>query len=159
MDDVLKWIILQPLAVVRNARTAPEDDHWGGVESAVELLPELPDEALDGIEQFSHVEIFYFFHQVPAAAVVTGARHPRNNPQWPEVGILAQRGKNRPNRIGATIVELVRRERRVLYVRGLDAIDGTPILDVKPVMREFLPQGPVQQPSWVEELMRNYWQT
>jgi tRNA-Thr(GGU) m(6)t(6)A37 methyltransferase TsaA len=157
MDDVLKWIILQPLAVVHNARTTPEDDQWGEVVSAVELLPEMPAEALDGIEQFSHVEILYFFHQTPAAAVTTGARHPRNNPHWPKVGIFAQRGKNRPNRLGATIAEVVRREDRVLYVSGLDAIDGTPVLDIKPVMREFLPAGEVRQPAWAEELMRRYW--
>lgn len=157
MDDVLKWIILQPVGVVRSARQAAEDDNWGAVESAIDLLDDLPTEALDGLEDFSHVEVLFFFHSVPATKVVTGARHPRNNSDWPLVGIFAQRGKNRPNRLGASIVPLVRREGRTLHVRGLDAIDGTPVLDIKPVMREFLPQEAVEQPAWVSELMAQYW--
>lgn len=158
MDEVLRWIILQPLAVVRNARLEAEDDRWREVVSAIELVDELPTEALAGIEAFSHIEVLFFFHGVPAAKVVSGARHPRNNPDWPEVGILAQRGKNRPNRLGATVVRLLRREGRTLYVSGLDAIDGTPVVDIKPVMREFLPQEPVEQPPWVSELMAHYWE-
>jgi tRNA-Thr(GGU) m(6)t(6)A37 methyltransferase TsaA len=117
----------------------------------------MPAEVLDGLEGFSHIEVLFFFHNVPATRVVTGARHPRNNPDWPKVGIFAQRGKNRPNRLGASIVRLLGREGRTLHVAGLDAIDGTPVLDIKPVMREFLPQQPVKQPWWVSELMANYW--
>jgi tRNA-Thr(GGU) m(6)t(6)A37 methyltransferase TsaA len=143
VDEVLKWIILQPVALVHNARTSPEHDNWGEVISSIELVVELPEEALEGLEAFSHVEILYFFHQVPAAKVVTAVRHPRNNPAWPKVGIFAQRGKDRPNRVGATVVRLLRREGRSLVVAGLDAIDGTPVLDIKPVMREFLPQGEI----------------
>jgi tRNA-Thr(GGU) m(6)t(6)A37 methyltransferase TsaA len=157
VDEVLKWIILQPVAVVHNIRVSPEDDNWGDVISTIELVAELPAEALEGLETFSHIEILYYFHHVPAAAVVTAARHPRNNPAWPKVGIFAQRGKNRPNRIGATVVRFVRREGRRLLVSGLDAVDGTPVLDIKPVMREFLPEGEVRQPQWVSELMANYW--
>jgi tRNA (adenine37-N6)-methyltransferase len=157
VDEVLKWIILQPVALVHNTLVSPEDDNWGDVISTIELVAELPEEALEGLETFSHVEILYFFHEVPAAAVVTAARHPRDNPAWPKVGIFAQRGKNRPNRIGATVVRLMRREGRRLFVSGLDAVDGTPVLDIKPVMREFLPEGEVHQPQWVSELMADYW--
>jgi tRNA-Thr(GGU) m(6)t(6)A37 methyltransferase TsaA len=156
VDEVLKWIISQPVAVVHNGRTTPEDDGWGEVVSAIELRPEIPAAALDGIDAFSHVEVVFFFHQVPAAAVVTGARHPRGNAAWPQVGIFAQRGKDRPNRLGVTTARLLRREERTLYVAGLDAIDGTPVLDIKPLMREFLPQDPLRQPPWAEELMRGY---
>ena len=157
MDEVLKWIILQPLAVVHNARLSPEDDHWGDVYSTIELADEVPSEALDGLEDFTHLEIFYYFHKVSAADVVSGARHPRNNPAWPRVGILAQRGKERPNRLGATIARLLRRDGHTLHVFGLDAIDGTPVLDIKPVMREFLPHEHVEQPVWASELMVGYW--
>jgi tRNA (adenine37-N6)-methyltransferase len=157
VDDVLKWIILQPVALVHNTRLVPEDDNWGDVISTIELLPEFPAESLDGLDAFSHVEIIYFFHQVPAAKVGSAARHPRNNPAWPKVGIFAQRGKNRPNRVGATIARVLRLEGRALIVAGLDAIDGTPVLDIKPVMCEFLPQGDVRQPEWVRELMADYW--
>jgi len=88
---------------------------------------------------------------------VPGARHPRNNPAWPRVGIFAQRAKNRPNRLGLTTVAIRGREDRTLYVAELDAVDGTPLLDIKPVMAEFLPRGPMHQPAWSHELMRAYW--
>jgi tRNA (Thr-GGU) A37 N-methylase len=96
-------------------------------------------------------------HHVPESTVERGARHPRGNKDWPLAGIFAQRGKNRPNRLGVSIAELVRREERTLILRGLDAIDGTPVLDIKPVMEEFLPRGKVRQPEWSHELMRHYW--
>ena len=86
-----------------------------------------------------------------------GARHPRGNQAWPRVGIFAQRAKDRPNRLGLTTVEIVRVEGRTIVVRGLDDIDGTPVLDIKPVMQEFLPRTPVRQPQWSRELMRDYW--
>ena len=86
-----------------------------------------------------------------------GARNPRNNKDWPLVGIFAQRGKGRPNRIGSTICRVLRREGRRLWVAELDAIEGTPVLDLKPVMREFLPRTEVRQPAWSSELMRHYW--
>ena len=89
--------------------------------------------------------------------VVSGARHPRGNPAWPRIGIFAQRGKARPNRIGSTIVRIVERAGASLVVAELDAIDGTPVLDIKPVMREFLPRAEVAQPDWASELMREYW--
>ena len=72
-------------------------------------------------------------------------------------GILAQRAKNRPNRLGSTICRIVRREGRTLFVRELDAIEGTPVVDIKPVLREFLPRDEVRQPAWTTELMRDYW--
>jgi tRNA (Thr-GGU) A37 N-methylase len=89
--------------------------------------------------------------------VTTGARHPRGNRDWPAVGILSQRAKGRPNRIGVTVCELVAVDGLELRVRGLDAVDGSPVLDVKPYMAEFAPRGPVRQPAWSSELMQGYW--
>lgn len=148
---------MRPVAFVRSPRTTPDDDDWGDVLSVVELADDVPDASLDGIDAFSHVEVLYYFDRVAESAVATGSRHPRGNADWPKVGIFAQRGKDRPNRIGSTIVEIVRLEPRRLHVRGLDAIDGTPVLDLKPVMREFLPRSPVRQPEWASAIMRNYW--
>ena len=150
-------IELEPIGHVRAARSRPLDDRWGGVESSIVLDDALEAAALDGIEQFSHAEILFLFDRVDPAKVVRGARHPRDNPAWPAVGILAQRGKERPNRIGSTIAKILRREGRAVYVSELDAIDGTPVLDIKPVMREFLPREAVRQPEWSHELMREYW--
>jgi tRNA (adenine37-N6)-methyltransferase len=148
---------MEPIAYVRGGRAGTEDDFWGATESRIELCDGVPAEALDGIEDFSHAEIVYVFDRVDPASVVVGARHPRNNPEWPRVGIFAQRGKNRPNRIGCSIVRVVAREGRTLTVAELDAADGTPVLDIKPVLAEFLPRGPVTQPGWSREIMRDYW--
>lgn len=150
-------IELKPIGYVKNSRSEVEDDDWGDVVSVIGLEESLPEESLLGIEEFSHVEIIYYFHLVHDTKIETGARHPRNNPGWPKVGILSQRGKNRPNRLGATIVRILKRDGRNLQVLGLDAINGTPILDIKPVMREFLPREKIHQPEWATELMKNYW--
>jgi tRNA-Thr(GGU) m(6)t(6)A37 methyltransferase TsaA len=150
-------IQLTPIAIVNNSRKEVEDDHWGEIVSAIELDASLPEDALLGIESFSHAEVIYHFHLIPESKIERGARHPRNNTDWPKVGILSQRGKNRPNRLGATIVKILKREGRQLHVQGLDAIDGTPVLDIKPVMREFLPGDEIRQPEWATELMGNYW--
>jgi tRNA (Thr-GGU) A37 N-methylase len=95
---------------------------------------------------------------VDESAVTTGARHPRNRLDWPKVGIFAQRGKNRPNRIGVTICRLASVNDLTVEVTDLDAIDGTPVLDIKPYMREFGPRGEVRQPDWASQLMSNYWE-
>ncbi len=148
---------MEPIGHVRAARATPEDDYWGETTAVVELADGYPADALAGIESFSHAEIVFVFDRVEPDRIVTDARHPRNNPAWPRIGIFAQRGKNRPNRIGTTIVRVLGREGRRLTVAELDAIDGTPVLDVKPYMTEFAPRGDVRQPAWSHELMRDYW--
>jgi tRNA-Thr(GGU) m(6)t(6)A37 methyltransferase TsaA len=148
---------LQPIAFVQAQRQDAEDDFWGGQEACIALTPAFTAEALAGITAFSHVEVLFVFHKVDEARVVSGARHPRNNPDWPAVGIFAQRGKARPNRIGSTICRVLRAEGTKLYVSELDAIDGTPIVDIKPVMAEFLPREAVRQPDWSHALMQDYW--
>ena len=148
---------IEPVGRVEATREAPEDDFWGGQQACLVLHERFPPDALEGIEEFSHVEVLFLFHAVDPANVVTGARHPRGNRDWPAVGIFAQRGKDRPNRIGSTICRVLGREGRRLRVAELDAIDGTPVLDIKPVMREFLPRGELRQPRWSVELMRRYW--
>jgi tRNA-Thr(GGU) m(6)t(6)A37 methyltransferase TsaA len=150
-------LTLQPIAYVHNTRCTPEDDNWGGIVSTITLAESFDETSWQGIETFSHAEVIFFFHQVEDEKIATGARHPRNNPDWPLVGIFAQRGKNRPNRLGLATVRVLNREGCTLFVAGLDAIDGTPVLDIKPVLREFLPQEPVRQPEWATELMQHYW--
>ncbi len=148
---------MQPVGHVRAARPHAEDDYWGGEQARIALADGFAAEALQGLDAFSHAEIIFVFHEVDPARIVTGARHPRNNPAWPTVGIFAQRGKNRPNRIGSTICRILRIDACELSVAELDAIDGTPVLDIKPVMAEFLPRGELRQPAWSNELMCNYW--
>ena len=153
----MKIAHIEPIGYVSAPRPHAEDDFWGGEEAAITLTAPFTAEALAGLADFSHVEVLFLFHEVDPSRIVAGARHPRNNEAWPAVGIFAQRGKNRPNRIGSTMCRLVRVDGTTLHVMELDAIDGTPVLDIKPVMAEFLPRSPVRQPAWSTELMRQYW--
>ena len=151
-------IELEPVGFVRGGRKSPIDDDWGESSATIELRADKfgPD-ALAGLESFSHAEIVFFFDQVPDEKVEFGSRRPRGRDDWPLVGIFAQRGKNRPNRLGLTTCRVVEVDGLALRVQGLDAIDGTPVLDIKPTMREFLPRGEIRQPDWVAELMAGYW--
>jgi len=149
---------IEPIGRVVGGRAEPIDDGWGAVEATIVLdSPQLEADATLCLEDFSHLEVVYLFHLVDEGEVTSGARRPRGNPAWPVVGILGQRAKARPNRIGVSRCELVDVDGFKLHVRGLDAVDGTPVLDVKPFMVEFAPRGPVFQPEWASELMRHYW--
>jgi len=151
-------IQMTPIGRVEGGRDAPEDDDWGESRARIVLNPErFGDEALTGLDTFSHAEIVYVFDKVTDDQIVTGARHPRGNKAWPRIGVFAQRGKNRPNRIGVTVCEIVAVRGRVLEVKGLDAIDGTPVLDIKPVMSGFAPRGAIREPDWAREIMKAYW--
>ncbi|MBS1932000.1 MAG: tRNA (N6-threonylcarbamoyladenosine(37)-N6)-methyltransferase TrmO [Bacteroidetes bacterium] len=149
-------ISLKPIAIVKNQRTSLSDDYWGNVISEIELLDHITADAFNGIEAFSHLEIIFYFNESDKSKIVLKG-HPRGNKKWPEVGIFAQRKKERPNAIGLTIVELIKREGNKLWVKRLDAIHGTPVLDIKPVMKEFLPAVEIKQPQWSVELMKEYW--
>jgi len=148
---------IKPIAYVKNSRQKIEDDHWGSIISEIELVEEVSELALSGITDFSHLEIIFYFDKVSEDKIQYNARHPRNNPSYPKVGIFSQRGKNRPNKLGLTSVELLSHNERTITVRGLDAINGTPIIDIKPIMKEFLPKGEIKQPNWSTELMEKYW--
>jgi tRNA-Thr(GGU) m(6)t(6)A37 methyltransferase TsaA len=151
-------VTVEPVGRVVGGRAEAIDDRWGDVEATIVLDGDrLGPDATHGLEEFSHVEVVYFFHLVDPGDVTVGARRPRGNPEWPATGILAQRAKGRPNRLGVSVCELVAVDGLELKVRGLDAIDGTPVLDVKPYMIEFAPRGPIFQPAWASELMRKYW--
>lgn len=145
-----------PIAYVTNTRKEPTDDNWGAITSTITLADEIPTIALENIELFSHLEIIYHFHLVGDGNFVY-SRHPRGNTAYPEMGILAQRNKDRPNYIGLCTVELVAHDGRTLIVKNLDAIDGTPILDIKPVFKQFQPQSNTKQPAWVDDLTKHYW--
>lgn len=149
-------ITLRPVATTSNSRKQASDDFWGGVITEIELAPHIPSEAFERIEDFSHLEIIFYFDKANDADMVFSGR-PRGNPGYPVVGIFAQRKKDRPNHIGLTTVELLQHDGRTIKVRGLDAIDGTPILDIKPVLREFQRAAEIRQPAWAADLMKDYW--
>ncbi len=151
-------VTITPIAHVEGGRGAADDDHWGESLVVIRLdSSRFTPEALAGLGDFSHVEIVFHFHKMNEDDITTGARHPRGRRDWPKVGIFAQRGKNRPNRIGACVCRLVHIEGLALTVQGLDAIDGTPVLDIKPVLSGFLPRGEVREPAWAREIMKDYW--
>lgn len=149
---------IEPIGHVRGGRSDPVDDDWGASLATIGLDPaRFTEEALMGLDAFSHVEIVYLFDKVADDKIETGARHPRGRTDWPRIGIFAQRGKNRPNRLGVTVCEIVRIEGTELTVRGLDAIDATPVIDIKPVMSGFQPRGTLREPDWAREIMTAYW--
>ena len=150
-------IAMRPVATVRGGRVDAIDDGWGSVEATIALDDGFTADALRGITDFSHVTIVFVMHGVPEDRIVTGARHPRERSDWPLVGIFAQPGRMRPNRIGVTTVELLEVVGTTLRVRGLDAIDGTPVLDIKPCISGFAPRTAVHEPAWARELMKDYW--
>jgi tRNA-Thr(GGU) m(6)t(6)A37 methyltransferase TsaA len=147
---------VRPIGVVHSSRLQPIDDDWGDVTATITLLPPFDGRALRGLDEFSHIEVIYLFDRVDPGSVHTGSRRPRGNPDWPDVGIFAQRAKDRPNRLGLCTCELVGVRDDTLEVRALDAVDGTPVLDIKPYMDEFAPRQAVRQPSWSRELMAGY---
>jgi tRNA (Thr-GGU) A37 N-methylase len=149
---------LAPIGHVAGGRAEAIDDEWGNSRAVIRLDPErFTDEALLGLEAFSHAEIIFLFDQVGDDQITTSARHPRGNPDWPRVGIFAQRGRNRPNRLGVSVCRIVAVDGLELAVEGLDAIDGTPVLDIKPVMAGFQPRGEMREPDWARAIMAGYW--
>jgi tRNA-Thr(GGU) m(6)t(6)A37 methyltransferase TsaA len=149
---------LVPIGRVHSARSDLSDDYWGDVTSVIRLDGQrFTPEALLGLDAFSHLEVVFHFHRVAPEKVHTGARHPRGNPEWPRAGIFAQRAKNRPNRIGVSRCRLLKVDGLDVHVRGLDAVDGTPVLDIKPYLTQFGPREDVVQPAWVDDLMRDYY--
>jgi len=149
---------VRSIGVVRSDRTEAVDDDWDEVATSIELDgAQFAPDVVAGLDGFSHVDVIYLFHLVDEGDVNLGARHPRGRPDWPLVGILARRAKARPNRLGVTTCRLLAVDGLTLRVEGLDAIDGTPVLDVKPNMAEFWPRGEHRQPAWATELMAGYW--
>ncbi len=151
-------ITLTPVGHVRTTRADPTDDNWDAETTSIELdTSRFTADALLSLDSFSHVEVLYWFHHEEAATPTLGARRPPGRADWPLVGIFAQRGKNRPNRIGLTIAKVLKVDGTTLHVSGLDAIDGTPVLDLKPWMSGFASRGDVREPAWATELMAGYW--
>jgi tRNA (Thr-GGU) A37 N-methylase len=150
---------ITPVGHVRSTRLTPIDDDWDAIPAHIELdAAQFSPDALASLDQFSHAEIIFLFDRVRDDQIERGSRHPRGNAAWPKAGIFAQRGKNRPNRLGVTICEIIRIDGLSLYLKGLDAIDGTPVIDIKPVLQGFLPRGSVRQPDWAGEIMKAYWE-
>ena len=151
-------IELEPVAYVLGGRTEPVDDDWSQVTAKISFDgQQFSPDSLRGLAAFSHAEVVFYFDRVDDDAITTDARHPRGNRDWPRVGIFAQRGKNRPNRLGVSVCEIVGVDGLTVTVRGLDAIDGSPVLDLKPVMSGFQVRGAIREPDRARAIMQAYW--
>lgn len=145
---------LHPIGIVRSPVLEPIQEGWGQVISTLELDPALAP-GLDGVEEFTHVGVVFLMHLArfrPEDLV----RRPRGRSDLPAVGIFAQRAACRPNRVGFSVVRVVTRSGPRLTVCGLDAVDGTPVLDVKPHVPAFDVGRGARYPSWVDAIMARY---
>ncbi|GIV97214.1 MAG: tRNA (N6-threonylcarbamoyladenosine(37)-N6)-methyltransferase TrmO [Herpetosiphonaceae bacterium] len=111
---------------------------------------------LRGLDQFSHILVIFWMHQASFDPSRDLLRRPRGRDDMPELGLFAQRARHRPNPIGITAVELLEVSEPILRVRGLDAIDGTPVLDIKPYVPLFDRVEHARIPGWMEQLMQGY---
>jgi len=113
-------------------------------------------DATKGLEEFSHLEVIFHFHLTDQADLDLGARSARGNPEWPEVGIFGHRNMRRVNWLGVSRCRLLRVDGLDLHVEDLDAVDGTPVLDIKPWFAGFGPRGEVREPGWPAEMLADY---
>src|SRR5436190_23291736 len=110
---------VKPIGFVRSARNEPLDDGWDAIDTRIELDPEeLQPDAVLGLSEFSHIEVVFLFDRADRAQVCRGSRHSRGRKDWPRTGILAQRSKDRPNRLGVTVCRLLKVENNILHVQG-----------------------------------------
>jgi tRNA (Thr-GGU) A37 N-methylase len=147
-----------PIGTVRNERTDIQStDNWGAVRSTITVEERFGEACLQGLEGFSHVEVLFIFDQFPEDGDYRDPRPYRGRSDLPPVGIFAGRGPRRPNRIGVTSCAIESIHGRELTVVSLDAVSGTPVIDLKPAMVEFTPVN-IKQPEWVSGLMSDYFQ-
>ena len=146
---------MRAIGIVKSPMKDAVDEGWGNVVCEIDLDDSLAP-GLKGLEQFSHVIVLFHMHQFvfdPAADLI---RRPRGRSDMPLVGAFAQRAKHRPNPIGITVARLLNIRRNVLTVQGLDAIDGTPVLDLKPYLPAWDWRPDAEVPKWIEKLMEGY---
>jgi tRNA-Thr(GGU) m(6)t(6)A37 methyltransferase TsaA len=148
-------LTLTPIGTVRNEIRTPIVQGWGKVVSDL-LLDERYTEGLDGIEDFSHVIVIFWMDQAGSPKSMKG--HVQNREDLPVVGLFARRGPSRPNPIGITAVRILGRDKNVLRVQGLDAMDGTPVLDIKPYTPAFDSVKNPRIPEWCRRVyeIENY---
>lgn len=151
----MKEIILKPIGIVSNEVSDRMDENWGKLKSKIILRPEYHG-GLEGLSDFSHVIVLTYLHQANYEKEKHLKRRPRNLNDMPLLGIFSQRAKNRPNPIGITTVRILNVNKEYLEVLGLDAIDKTPVIDIKPYYSHYDKQGSSKMPEWVDRLMDNY---
>jgi tRNA-Thr(GGU) m(6)t(6)A37 methyltransferase TsaA len=139
---------LTPIGVVKSSIEEPKEEDWQTGVCEI-IVNENLKEALSRIEEFSHIIVLYWMHQVSSSRRSAMRVHPRGRQDLPLVGVLASRSPVRPNPIGVITVKLLEHRGNVLKVMGLDAVDGTPVLDIKPYIPGYDSPTKAQTPSWV----------
>lgn len=147
-------IVMTPVGKVVNEVANRKDTSWGDDISSI-VLDEQYVSGLKGLEDFSHAIILFYLDKAEYKKEKHLQRRPQNRDDMPLVGIFSQRGKDRPNKIGMTSVEIVSVTDNTLVVKGLDAVDGTPVLDIKPYYPAY-DKKEATVPEWVERLMEHY---
>jgi tRNA-Thr(GGU) m(6)t(6)A37 methyltransferase TsaA len=142
-------IKMKPIGFVHRS-SDKEDVRDRSLVSRIDIQRDLTD-ALDGLEDFSHLFVVLYLHQVPAKETRTLKVHPRGRIDLPLLGVFSTRTASRPNPIGLTLVELLERKENSLVVRGLDAFDGTPVLDLKPADSLDMAKN-LRVPKWLKLL-------
>lgn len=152
--------MVEPIAHVVGGRIEPADDYWGGARAIIRIDEKrFTSDSAKGLDAFSHLEVVFRFHLTDPTDLNLGARRPRDNPDWPEVGIFGHRNMRRINWLGVSRCRLLEVDGLDLHVEGLDAVDGTPVLDIKPWFVEFGPRGEVHQAHWTTAMLRHYFAT
>ena len=139
---------------VKSPVTEAVDMNWGAVISEIVLKPEFAPGLL-GLGDFSHAMILTFLHEAKYVPEVHLRRHPQERQDMPFLGIFAQRARHRPNRIGVTACEIVEVTEDTIKVGALDAINGTPVIDVKPYVPVY-DRKDATIPEWMENMMKGY---
>jgi tRNA-Thr(GGU) m(6)t(6)A37 methyltransferase TsaA len=142
-----KELTLKAIGVVRNKAKPAAKPDWGKITSEIVIDSSLT-EALDGLEEFSHIIVLYWMHQAARGKVPLKV-HPMGTPELPLVGLFATRSPKRPNPIGKATVRLLKRRGNILTVKGLDAFDGTPVIDIKPYIPGCDAVADAKVPQWV----------
>jgi tRNA-Thr(GGU) m(6)t(6)A37 methyltransferase TsaA len=143
-------VLLKPIGTVKNEVKEIGKHGWDQIVSEIIVRADLED-ALDGLEEFSHIVIIFWMHLSPPGESTAHKTHPQMRPELPLVGVLATRSPVRPNPVGISVVKLLERRNNILKVIGLDAIDSTPVVDIKPYLpRDAVPQ--IKVPDWVHKL-------
>lgn len=148
MEEPGEAILIHPIGLVRNQVKELMLRGWGEVESEI-VVEEALAEGLEELEAFSHVMVVFWMHLVPPDARIAKKLHLLGIDDPPLVGIFATRAPNRPNPLGVAVVPLLSRKGNLLRVRGLDAIDGTPVLDLKPHLPPYDAPQDARMPNWV----------
>jgi len=148
-------IQLHPIGVIKSPVTKMSPGNWGRVQSEIHLEKRYT-AGLKGLEGFSHLLVVFFMHRASFVPDKHLLRRPRADKDQPKTGVFAQRTKYRPNPIGISAVKLLSIAGNVITVQGLDALDNSPLLDIKPYMPIFDQVCDASLPQWVDRFEEGY---